>query len=267
VNLNVLRFEFRLNRFAMVVISLSLLVFEFILVGFYSAARPDQNMIGILNLIPKSLRALAGDAYIDILSVNGFLAFGFTHPLAVFLLCTGAVIFSSRSATSGADNGLNDLILSHPVPRYWVLFCRAGSGEIGGFFMVCGLWLGHYLGTLVFDLPTAPMRQPFVYVAINAYLFFLAVLGLGHLAAALSKRRASAVGFCIAVLSVMFFLKISAQFWSFFDLVSHASILNYYVPGKVVMFKVFPWEDVLMLAAFYLVFMVSAVIIFNRRDI
>jgi ABC-type transport system involved in multi-copper enzyme maturation permease subunit len=267
LNLTLLRFELRLNRFTYGVVGLSLMALEFLLVAIFSAARLDQNLAGLYELLPKSIRSLLGGAYLDLLSVEGFLAFGFTHPLAIVLLCAGAIAPASRSAVGGAASGLTDLVLCHPAPRIWVLICRAGAGELAGLGMVFCMWLGHSLGVACIPLPAEPSRLPFLYIALNAYVLFLAVQGLGFLAAATVRFRTSAVGISIAVLVAMLFLSIAAEYWSPLKALPFLSLFNFYKPSKIVFFGVFPWGDIFWLLAFYLSTLGAGLVVFHRRDL
>lgn len=266
MNFNLFRFELRLSRFTLWVIALGLLAFEFLLVAIFSGAQLDQNMAGIFKILPKAIRSLMGGAYVDLLTVKGFLAFGFTHPLALVLLCAGAITPASRSAVGSAGDGLTDMILAQPVSRIWVLLSRGAAGEVCGLFMVLGMWLGHLAGVTFIDLKTVPPRMPYFYVAVNAYAFFLAVQGLGFLAAVSSRRRAGAVGISIAVLAFMLFASLCGELWKGLDFVAYLSLLHYYVPGKVVYFETFPLADVAVLLGFYLASMGVALWIYHKRD-
>jgi ABC-2 type transport system permease protein len=267
VILNVLKFELRLNRLTILLVSASLMLFQFVLIFFFKAARLDESMPNLFELIPKPIRALMGSSYVDLLTVKGFLSFGFTHPLSLLLICTGAIVMTSRSATGGAEGGITDLLLSQPISRSFLLLSRAAAAEAGGLCMIFCMWLGHLAGVTCIDLPADPPRMPYFLIAVNAYAFYLAVQGMGLLAAACSRHRASAVGLSIAVLAAMLFLRIAAQIWNAFEPLARLSFLTYFVPGKTVMSQAFPWSDVLVLLLFYLLTVAAALVVYNRRDI
>jgi ABC-type transport system involved in multi-copper enzyme maturation permease subunit len=267
MNLNAFWLELRLNRALAFWLGLGLLVFEFLLVVLVTAAELEESLSGLFQMIPKSIRALMGATYVDLLTPKGFLAFAFTHPVALLLICSGAVGFSSRSSIGRPGAGLTDMLAAQPLPRYLMIALRAAAGEVLGLFMILGMWAGHYLGVKVSGMTDPPASLPFLYVAMNAYAFFLAVQGLGFLTAVLSRRRASAVGISIGVLAFMLFLIVAAELWQPFSIPAHLSFLNFYKPGKTVSLENFPWLDVLVLLGYYLSFLVAAMAIFHKRDL
>jgi hypothetical protein len=266
VNLSVFFFEIRLSRFTAAVLTLSLMALELLLVVVFSAADLDKNLNGLFEMLPSPVRALMGGSYVDLLSARGFLAFGFTHPLALVLLCAGAITPASRTAVEGAGTGLTDMILSQPVPRTWVLFSRAAAGELMGLFIVAGMWLGHRIGVCITALPSEVPVLPYLYVSINAYALFLAVQGLAMLLAVLSRRRAGAVGLALGLLVFMLFLTVAAEIWKPFTIPSYLSFLSFYQPGKVIFENTFPALEVAVLLGYYVFLLGCALAIYHRRD-
>jgi len=266
MNLNLFRFELRLNRFPVLVLALSLVAVQVSLVFLYTVVEQDR-MAGLLDIVPGPLRSIMDASFMDLLSVKGYLAFCFTPPLVLILLCSAALSISSRSAVGSVDDGLTDLILSQPVPRWFVILSRMAAGELLMLLIVFCMWAGQYIGTLLANLPSSPPRTPYIFIAVNAYAFTLAVKGLGFLIAVCSRRRANAVGVSIAVLAIMFFFTFCSNVWKPLKLFSGFSFFNYYVPGKV-LFRggTFPIWDVLALLSLYLLCAGAAVFIFQKRD-
>jgi ABC-2 type transport system permease protein len=267
MNANLFRFELRLSRVTLLSCSLGVAFFQFFLVVLYSTMRPGETLAGFFNLVPKSLKALFGGEYLDILSVNGFLSVLFTHPVNLLLLCTPVIAMATRTASGGAEEGRTDLILSQPVSRSAVLLSRFASGAAASLLLVLSMLAGHLAGTALIDLPETPDRLPFILAALNAYFFLLGVQGIAFLASAAVQLRSTAVGIIIAAVAFMFFLRLAAQFWDFFEIPAALSLFTYYIPSKVVFLRSIPWEDILSLAAFFAVGSAFALHIFNRKDI
>ena len=267
MNWNIIRFELRLSRFGALCCGLSLLAFQCLIVAFYAAARPDETLTGLFKLVPKGLKALIGGDYLDPITVSGFLSFGFTHPVNLLLLITPIEALASRTASGGTDEGRTDLHLSQPVSRASFLASRIAAGAIVSVLLVLFMWLGHLLGALFIPLPETPVTVPFVYVALNALFFVLAVEGIAFLAAAASTFRGTAVGIAIGLLAAMLFVRLAAQFWDLFDRPAALSVFTYYVPGKVVFLRSFPLGDMATLFAFFLVTSGLALTVFSKKDI
>ena len=267
MNWNIIRFELRLSRRGALYCGLSLLAFQCLIVAFYAAARPDKTLTGLFKLVPKGLKALIGGDYLDPITVSGFLSFGFTHPVNLLLLITPLVALASRTASGGTDDGRTDLLLSRPLSRTAFLSSRMAAGAILSVLLVLFMWLGHLLGVLFIALPETPATVPFVYVALNALLFALAVEGIAFLAAALSTLRGTAVGFAIGLLAAMLFVRMAAQFWDLFERPAALSVFTYYVPGKIVFLKSFPLGHMATLFAFFLITSGLALGVFCKKDI
>jgi ABC-type transport system involved in multi-copper enzyme maturation permease subunit len=264
---NILRFELRLSRFNLICCGAGTFLFQGLLVAFYAAARPDENFGGLMKIVPRSITTLFGGDYLDILSVSGFLAYAFTHPLNLLLLCTPPIALASRTATGGAEDGRTDLILSQPVSRTAVFLERLGAGAICSAILVLCMWLGHLAGITLIDLPETPDHLPFVFCAVNALFFVLSIQGIAFLAAAVSRVRGTAVGIAIGILAAMFFLRLAAGFWNAFDIPARLSVFTYYIPARVVLNAALPVEHLLTLTAFCVATAAAGLAVFNRKDI
>ena len=265
--LGLARFTLRLNRLTLILVCLGLFVFELLFVAFYAAMRPDETMTGLFERIPAFFRTFLSNAYLDLLSLDGFLAFGFTHPLVLVLLWTGTIALTSRAIHEGAGPGLTDLMHSLPMPRIHRLAARIAAGEVAGFLFIFCLWLGHFTGVTFMNLPGEPDPMNFLRIAINGYAYVLAVQGMGLLVAALSGSRGKALGASVVVLTIMFLLNVFGQAWSLFAWPARLSFLYYYMPGRVILDGEFPWTDVGVLLAFYLTCIVAALYFYRKRDL
>lgn len=267
MNSNIFRFELRLSRLTLLSCSLGLFLFQLLLVGFYSAARPDESLAPLFKLIPKPILALVGGKYVDLLTVSGFLSYAFTHPINLILLSAGPILLASRSAPGRGDDAAADLVLSQPVSRTAVLMGKMAAGTVCSAGTVLCMWLGHLAGITFIPLPAVPDKAPFVFAAVNAFFFVLAVQGVAFLAAAASRLRTTAVCSTIAVLVVMLFLSFFAELWELFEEPARLSFFTYYIPGKIVARNALTHQDLTALACFFIVTSGTALWIFNRRDI
>ena len=267
MNRNLLRFELRLNRPVLIGCGLGLFLFQFLMVAFYLAARPDQYLTGVYKILPQAVKTLFGAEFLNPLEISGFLAFAFTHPFNLLLLCTSVVVPASRIATGRGEHASADLILSQPLSRRSVILSRMGAASAGAALMAACLWAGHYAGTAILPVETAPPRLPFLLVALNALLFLLAVQGAAFLIAAGARLRGTAVGLTIALLALMLFLRMAGEFWKPFEIPALASFLTYYVPARTVAAAALPLRDAAALAGIFLATSLAALVLFDRRDV
>ncbi len=267
MNLHIIRFELRLNRLPLLFCAGGLLVFQFVFVAFYAATRPDETMTGLFDLVPQAFKNLVGGEYLDLLTISGFLAYGFTHPLNIFLFCTVAIALASRTASGGAEEGTTDLLLSQPLSRASLLASRMAAGACCCVVLVISMWLGHIVGVLTISLPATPERPPFVYAAVNALFFLFGIQSLAFLSAALVRLRSSAVGIAIFVIALMFFLRLAGELWDLFEVPALLSLFTYYVPGKVVSNASLPAGDLFVLALISVAASGLSFYIFSRKDI
>ncbi len=267
INGNIFRFELRLSRLMLLFCSLGLFLFQLLLVGFYSAVRPEKSLEPLFQLIPKPILALVGGQYVDLLSVSGFLSYAFTHPINLILLCAGPLLLASRAAPGRGDDAATDLVISQPASRTAVLLGKMTAGVVCSAGMVAAMWLGHLAGVTCIPLPDVPDKLPFIQAAVNAFFFVLAVQGVAFLFATVCRLRTAAVCSTIAVLLVMLFLSFFAELWEIFEEPARLSFFTYYIPGKIVALKAVAYEDLAILCSFFIILSGVAIWVFNRRDV
>jgi len=141
------------------------------------------------------------------------------------------------------------------------------AGAVAAAILAGSMWLGHFAGTSLFSIPRIPPRLPFVYAAVNAFFFLLGVQGIAFLSSAAATERTRAVGVSIAVVAIMFLLRLAAQFFAVARILAAASLFNYFIPGKVVAEASLPLADILVLLAFCAVSSGLAMMIFDKKDI
>ncbi|MBI3097801.1 MAG: ABC transporter permease subunit [Planctomycetes bacterium] len=261
-----LRFLIHRSRLGVLLAALGLCAFEFIMVGFYSKARPDEHMGPLLELLPEPIRAALGNDQVSIATPSGFLAMGFTHPVALMLLGTLALLTATRLAAD-IESRTIDLLLSQPLGRGRLLASHVAIGVLAALLAAAAAFAGHRLGVAVFPLPHEPRAVSFALAAVNLGLLVLAMHALGLLAAALSPRRATAVGASVGLLIFMLFLRLAAEQWEIFKLPAYGSFLTYYVPGGVIARGALDLHDVLVLLGLSAAGYLTAWGVFERRDL
>lgn len=266
MSLPLLKFFIRRGLLGSLLAALGLFGFEFIMVGFFSKARPDEHMGPLLEALPEPVRAALGNDQVSIVSPSGFLAMGFTHPVALALLATLALLNATR-LSADIESRTIDLLLSQPVGRGRLLGSHIVVGLFAALLATTVAFAGHRTGVGTFSLPKEPSMRLFALISVNLGLFVLAVHALGLLASALAPRRAIAVGVSVGILIVMLFLRLAAEQWDLFKWPAYASFLTYYVPGGILARGALDPHDVMALGGFSLAGYLAAWGCFVRRDL
>ncbi|MEW6745518.1 MAG: ABC transporter permease subunit [Planctomycetota bacterium] len=267
MNRNLLLFTLRRSLTGTVLTGAALMVFEFLLVLFYTEARPDQNLEHLVDLIPPAFRTFLGAEYLGLFSVRGFLAFGFVHPVVLLLLGASAVALGSRCVAGGIGDHTVDLLLAQPLRRHEILFSQVGVGLFPALVLPLGMWAGQQLGVAAWSLPGEVSAAPFLLAAVNAAALYLALLGIAVVCSAVTSRRGHAVSCAVGVLASALFLRLAAQIWHAFELPGKLSPFTYYIPSKVVLEERLPAGDVTALLVTLLALLGASTLAFAHRDI
>ena len=99
--------------FSVIVISL----FQFLILRLVTTIDYSSIIMNLVGQLPEFVRAMFGDDFMSVLTVEGAAAFGLNHPLVLVVLSIGAITIPSRHIAGEAETGTLELVLSFPVRR------------------------------------------------------------------------------------------------------------------------------------------------------
>jgi len=169
----------------------------------------SMKMVELIQGLPPILLAAAGyDADLQILATpEGLITIGFFgEMMLIFVACP--IVLGMRISANDEDNGIMEVILSLPLPRWQVIverflaFCLILVGVSA--LVYAGLWLGVALAGVQLDM--ARMAT----VVFNVVPVLIFVLAFTALMATLFRRRQRALAVTVVFVVASFMLDVLA---------------------------------------------------------
>lgn len=183
--------------------------------------------------------------------------------LAVYAVAAGLTITSNEE-----DQGIMDMVLSLPVPRWRIVVERF----LAYILLLCGIlvlsFVGLWVGTVMTPLFAIPAPKLLVAV-FNALPLLLAIMAFSVLAGTALRRRGYAVTLSSAFVVGAYVLDTlgKAATENILNQLSKLSIFNYYDATSIMQGGDPVWGNLGLLLALALLLWAGAIGFFQRRDI
>jgi ABC-2 type transport system permease protein len=237
------------------------------LLGAYMVMFYD-NLMGMKDTIqqmienyPKELVAFVGGAE-GLFSEAGYIN-SYIFSYLPLILGVFAVLAGSGLLATDEENGILDLLISHPVSR-----TRFFTGRLLGFtFALIAIlfimWLGFVAPMGSSGLNVSPLEMAYPFLSLFALLLLFAVLGLFF--SLLFPSRSAAAMASGLVLVVSFFMSLMSRLDESMQAINKFSPYGYYQGGEAINGMEWGWFAGLMVVS--LVFSALSWWLFQRRDI
>jgi ABC-2 type transport system permease protein len=253
----------RRHRLPLLPMVAGLALFQFLITRIAPAPNELNWMSQIMAVVPPSLLALVGND-IGGISPGGFIAIGYGHPFMLLLLSAWAVRVSSAALAGEIGRGTMDLLASRPIER-WHHVVAGALAILGGLaLLTAAAWTGTSIGLSVRELGV-PASQV-LRIAATAGLLFTAWGMLGLVVGAMLSEGGAAMAWTSGLILGSFVLEYIARLWQPMSGFRPFSLFTYYAPQHIVRTGFDP-HDLSLLAAVAAVALVSAIVIFTRRDL
>jgi ABC-2 type transport system permease protein len=225
----------------------------------------------IANMPAGMLKMFGASDASDIATPEGFLGFGF-FTYTVMMLAVYAVVGGLGITANEEDQGIIDVVLSLPVPRWRIVVERLAAYTIFVIIIVVlsfvGLWLGVQLTA---SNPDAPFKIDMVKLlegSFNMLPATLLMLVFTAFVAAVVRRKGLATGVASLVIIASYLLNFlggSAKD-TIADTLSRLSFFRY-VDSAGVIQNGLSWGNIALLIGVTAVLWVGSIWFFQRRDI
>lgn len=201
-------------------------------------------------------------------SFQGFVLFGYSHPLVQLFLVATAIAIGTEPAGE-IESRFIDLLLSRPLPRSAavnrtvLMLLLAILGAL--LSMVAATSLG--LRMLAPPTATPPAPRVIVSLAVNLGLMVLAWGGIALMVASSSKRRSTAAAICGFLAFAAFVLDFVGRMWQPVSTISRVSPFHYFSPFAMIGGQPLVASDVIVLAVTFLASVAIAHVAYARRDL
>jgi ABC-2 type transport system permease protein len=234
--------------------------------GYFALLYPTYSKLFDLNsMLDKmgpaaKLLGAGGDAS----SLVGFLHIELFSMILPALMVAFAAGMASGFTAGEESRGTIDVLLSYPVSRRRVVLEKAAAVVIGCVVAAAAVWVFALAGATASSSPLPPDR-----LAESLAMLVLLGLAFGAIALAISAatgNRAAAIGAAIALMVVMYLIDALAAIVDGLNTIRPLSLFRYYM-GNDPLRNGVSFSDAAVLAAVTAVFLVAALVAFDRRDL
>ena len=248
--------------------TLGMAVFVAAYAGLILAIFPSISSIieirDIFNKLPEAFRAASAPAGVDITTPEGYIATEFFSLIGPLLFFAYTIAIGGSATAGEEERGTIDMLMALPIPRWRVLLEKFAGLVIGTAVIACALLAGMALGGLAAGLQ---LRLDGVAAIIASAALLTTLFGaLAMWIGALSGRRTFSIGLAFALAVGSYFVY---SFSALVEVIKPArpfSPLTYYI-GDNPLVNGLRFADVAVLAGVTVVFVVLALVAFQRRDL
>ena len=225
-----LRHTWRTHRVRLGIISLALAVWAFLLPVIYATFGREMEVILESGIIPDAFLNLMGA---DPFSLDGSVALGAVHPIAIALEVVYPVGFAAAAIAGERQRGTLEVLLSRPLSRrtlFWTLLAAIIGAAI---VTTAAMTLGTVAGAALYDVAGGLDAGELGLLGLNTVLL-LAALGAISLAASASFDRLSpALGIALSVTLLGYVLEILGTLWPDAAFLQPYSLFHYLRPLEI----------------------------------
>lgn len=259
----------RRSRDGLIALSIGLFVFEFIQpVAIDSFGDMDQ-LISLMDVVPKPFLALMNitPEMVEQVGLPGFLALGYTHPVYHLLVSAVVIWIATRGLAGEMESGSVQFALARPVSRVQFYVARVLDVVVVAIWVAVVAALGMMAG-MAYAKPDGTMETSHFVTQIGASFLLAATIGgVALLASARADRMGQAVGWAAGFLIVSYVIDYFATLWDFLKPLQPISVFNYYDPPTALALGTIPVTDAIILIVVAAASALAGGLIFARRDL
>lgn len=229
-------------------------------------ALASMEMVDLMATFPSWMMSFLGVTDLEVIaSPEGLIALGFFGKLAL-LVAAYPVVMGLRVSAQEESDGMMDVVLSQPVPR-WRVVVEKFLAYCLTICMVMGLTIaGLFLGTVGLTIPVDTFKLTLVTLSIIPVMIFL--LALTAFIGTLVRRYRTAMmlitGYVIASFAFQIVGPMVSQEW--FNIIKNFFVFNYFNVENTLKNGLSYYHIGVMFGA-ALLFLMASLYSFERRDI
>lgn len=259
----------RRSRGGLIALTIGLFVFEYIQPVAIDAFGNLDQLVAIMDLVPKPFLALMNvtPEVVEEVGLPGFLALGFTHPVYHLLVSALVIWIAARGLAGEMESGQAQVALARPVSRRQYYLARVLAVVAVALWVSLVAALGNIVGILIAK-PDGSMNNWHFFAQVGTSLLLaLTIGGVALLVSSRADRMGQAVGWAAGFLIVSYVIDYFATLWSFLEPLQPVSVFNYYDPPVALAHGTISLQNVAVLGGISLLCGVVGMLIFDRRDL
>jgi ABC-2 type transport system permease protein len=253
----------RAQRTKLLIVAIAIAVWSVFLPVVYASFAPQIKAIVDSGIFPKQLMSFGGG---DPFSLEGSIALGYIHPIAIILLAIFAVGFATTAVAGERQRGTLEVVLARPVSRRALYLTMLAALVLFLAIVLAASLVGTVAGAalagVLDELPAD--RLPALWL--NGMLLWTAIGAIGLAASVSFDRLTPALGVTVAIVIVSYFLEILGSLWPDAAGLQPYSIFHY-LKAKEVLGGTIDGAGLALLAGVIIGAVVWALAVFPRRDL
>jgi ABC-2 type transport system permease protein len=258
-----LRHTWRAHRLRVLVLTLALAAWGFLMPVIYATFGIQMETILKSGIIPSAfLRLLGADPF----SLEGAIALGTVHPVALGLQLAYPVGFAAVAIAGERQRGTLEVLLSRPISRRAVfatlLFAIAGFAAA----TTAGQILGTVVGALAFDVADGLDPTLLAFLGLNTVALLVALAAVCLAASSSFDRVGTPIAIGLALVIGGYVLEVLGTLWPDAAFLQPWSPFHYLRPLEIVAGRASP-GDLLVLGGVGVAAVAFGLWRFPRRDL
>lgn len=253
----------RLQRTRLAVVSAALGTWGFLMPVVYARFGAQFGVLLDSGMLPEQFARFGGG---DVFTLEGSIALGFIHPIAIILTSVFAVGFAASAVAGERQRGTLEVALSRPLSRQglYVSLLAASLGFIA--ITSAALLAGSVSGATFAGVAGELAFGMLPLLWLNSVLLFGAFASIALAASVSFDRLSPAVGCTLGVVIVMYVLEVLGSLWPSAQRLQPYSLFHYLkakaiLTGSVSIFDLAVLLGVILSGAWW------ALVVFPRRDL
>jgi ABC-2 type transport system permease protein len=244
ISLPLLRHTWRTHRARVALITLALAAWGWIMPVIYATFGRQLEVILESGIVPEMfLRFLGTDPF----SLNGAVALGAVHPIAIALQVVYPVGFAAAAIAGERQRGTLEVLLSRPLSRRSVFVTLLVAVVAVAALTTAGELAGTVIGAAAYGVAGRLDAGELAFLGLDTLLLLAALAGISLAASASFDRLTPAVGVGIAVVLLGYVLEILGTLWPDAEFLQPYSLFHYLRPLEILDGRGDP-RDLLVLA-------------------
>jgi len=258
-----LRHTWRLQRIRLAVVSAALATWGFLLPVIYARFGVQFGVLLDSGMLPEQFARFGGG---DVFSLEGSIALGLIHPIAIILTSVFAVGFAASAVAGERQRGTLEVALSRPLSRqvFYVSLLGASLGFIA--IAIAALLAGSVSGATFAGVAGELAFATLPLLWLNSVLLFGAFASIALAASVSFDRLPPAMGCTLGAVIVMYVLEVLGSLWPSAEHLQPYSLFHY-LRAKAILTGSISLFDLAVLLGVIVAGMSWALVVFPRRDL
>ncbi len=225
-----LRHTWRTHRVRLGIISLALAIWAFLMPVIYATFGREMEVLLESGIIPDAFLSLMGA---DPFSLDGSVALGAVHPIAIALQVVYPVGFAAAAIAGERQRGTLEVLLSRPMSRRTLFRTLLVATIVAAVITTAATILGTVAGAALYDVAGGLDVSEQALLGLNTVLMLAALGGISLAASASFDRLTPAIGIALAVTLLGYVLEILGTLWPDAAFLQPYSLFHYLRPLEI----------------------------------